>query len=142
MKDASAQLIKAAGGVLCLAAEAGPRFAVVHKSKYDTWGLPKGKLSNSEDWVEAALREVAEETGAIARILGPRTISSYFVEGIPKVVVWYLMGVVDARGLQESDEIDAADWLDEREALNRLTHAAERRVFKDLVAHLGDEWDR
>ena len=44
MKDSSAQLIKAAGGVLCLTDGAGPRFAVVHKSKYDTWGLPKGKF--------------------------------------------------------------------------------------------------
>jgi len=133
MKDSGAELILAAGGVVRRTSGAIQRYAVVHKARYDTWGLPKGKLSAGEGWAGAALREVAEETGTIAEITGPRTISSYFLDGVPKVVVWFAMRAVDDAGFRPSREIDAVDWLTEREALDRLTHATERQAFQDLT---------
>lgn len=34
-----------------------------HKAEGDTWGLPAGKIDNSESPLEAMVREVREETG-------------------------------------------------------------------------------
>ena len=133
MKDRGAELILAAGGVVDRTDGSTHRFAVVHKAKYGTWGLPKGKLSAGEDWAEAALREVAEETGTIAEITGPRAISSYFLDGTPKVVLWFRMRALDDIGFAASHEIDAVDWLTEPNVLDRLTHATERRAFQDLA---------
>jgi 8-oxo-dGTP pyrophosphatase MutT (NUDIX family) len=53
--------------------------AVVHRPRHDDWTLPKGKLDDGEDETAAALREVAEETGAIVELgpdLGSSTTSS------------------------------------------------------------------
>ena len=51
----------------CASATAGREVAVVHRPRYDDWSLPKGKLEPGEDWEDAALREVEEETGLALR---------------------------------------------------------------------------
>src|SRR5919107_5088546 len=56
--------VRAAGGLIVR----DGRVAVVHRPKYDDWSLPKGKLDPGEGFVEAALREVEEETGFRARL--------------------------------------------------------------------------
>ena len=38
--------------------------ALIHRPRYDDWTLPKGKLIEGETELRAAVREVAEETGA------------------------------------------------------------------------------
>src|SRR4051812_2537023 len=57
--------VRAAGGVVVHE----DRLAVVHRPRYDDWSLPKGKLDAGESWEDAALREVAEETGLRCRLL-------------------------------------------------------------------------
>lgn len=137
MTDEAAPLIKASGGVVYrLGPDGTVRFAVVHKAKYGTWGLPKGKLTKTEGWVGAALREVTEETGTTAQTIGPVAVSSYFVDGVPKVVVWYLMRAVRDEGFEAGHEIDSVAWLKKDEVVGRLAHPGERRVFEDLASVL------
>ena len=50
------------------------RYLVIHRPRYDDWSLPKGKLDKGETFLEAALREVKEETGFTVR--APRPIGS------------------------------------------------------------------
>lgn len=51
-----------AGGIVYRRTEDGVRFLIIRDS-YQNWGFPKGHLESQEDPVDAALREVAEETG-------------------------------------------------------------------------------
>ena len=62
--------VRAAGGVLLRDGPDGTEVAVIHRPKYEDWSLPKGKLDGDEDFEQAALREVKEETGMEAE-LGP-----------------------------------------------------------------------
>jgi 8-oxo-(d)GTP phosphatase len=55
--------VEAAGGVVVREVDGGVEVAVVHRSRYDDWSLPKGKLMEGESAEQAALREVEEETG-------------------------------------------------------------------------------
>ena len=59
--------IEAAGGVLWRGDPASAEVALVHRPKYGDWSLPKGKLDPGEDPLLGALREIAEETGFVAR---------------------------------------------------------------------------
>ena len=47
---------------------------LVHRPKYGDWTFPKGKLAPGESFEEAALREVEEETGVRAELVGERAL--------------------------------------------------------------------
>jgi phosphatase NudJ len=49
----------------------GHRFLLTQERKYgSTWSIPGGRVEPGEGWVEAAVREVLEETGVPIRIEG------------------------------------------------------------------------
>ena len=59
----AAEVIQAAGGLVWRDAPHGKLLAVVHRTRYGgDWTLPKGKVKQHETWLEAARREVQEET--------------------------------------------------------------------------------
>lgn len=65
-------MIEAAGGLVWRFEADGtsPLVALVHRSRYDDWTLPKGKLISGETPLAAAIREVREETGYEVEVLG------------------------------------------------------------------------
>jgi 8-oxo-dGTP diphosphatase len=110
---------------------------VVHRPRYNDWGLPKGKLSSNELAVTAAVREFREETGLKIRRLGaPLGVEHYHVGDHPKVVHWWLGVADDVSAPRPFDptEIDQAVWLPSDQALERLNYADERAVLHRALA--------
>ena len=116
-------LVTREGRVLLIATAGGRR-----------WQLPKGHVEPGESVAQAAAREVREETGVRARIVAPLPgIDYFFVEKngrrVRKHVDYFLLEYLDG---DEADfdpkEVDAARWFPWEEALERLSHANERRV--------------
>ena len=127
-------LIRAAGGLLWRETEHGREIAIIHRTRYDDWSLPKGKLKDGERWEEAALREVAEETGFRATLGDFAGVSFYYHDEQPKIVLYWnmLYTEVDPVVKDQSDSPDEGDqvqWLTVPEALKRMTY----RVEKELV---------
>ena len=56
------RVVTAAGAVLYRMEDGVPCCAVVHRSRYDDWSLPKGKVDPGENLPETAAREILEET--------------------------------------------------------------------------------
>jgi 8-oxo-dGTP diphosphatase len=132
-------LVRAAGGLLWRAGKRGPELAVVHRPKRDDWSLPKGKLEDGEGFREAALREVEEETGIEARVVGYAGFTAYAVKGRPKVVLFWHMEPRGKPGrFRPNDEVDRLAWLPRAEALARLDHASERRLVIGARSPLED----
>jgi len=111
------------GSVLLIATAGGAR-----------WQLPKGRIEPGESSEEAAVREVREETGVTGRVLAPLPgIDYWFAEGarkrIRKHVDYYLLDYVAGSEADfDRKEVSEARWFEWEEALERLTHANERRV--------------
>lgn len=137
MGDNTAIVIKAAGGVISRQNESGDRvYAVIHKREYDEWCLPKGKLQGNEDWKDAATREVNEETGSLVSVLGPVAVNGYLVKGVPKIVMFFAMETSESAAFTPSHEVDRVEWLNEAGVRSQLSHAAERRVFDEIIQTL------
>ena len=126
--------IEAAGGVIVRDREGGGKeVAVVHRPKYDDWSLPKGKLHPDEDWRDAALREVAEETGLRCDAVAELTPSRYVdPKGRSKRVRWWLMRPLGGE-CEPSDEVDELRWIPLERAADVLDYEQDR----ELVAAAG-----
>jgi len=122
--------IWAAGCVLARTTEAGkPQYLVVHRPRYSDWSLPKGKVDKGEAFLDAALRELEEETGIVGK--RPRLVGSigYLTKGEnAKVVRWWLTEVKKGK-FQPNAEVDKIEWLSFKKATGKLTYRNDREVL-------------
>ena len=122
--------IKAGGGVVHRQNGDKGEFLVVHRPRYDDWTLPKGKLNRREGYLEAALREVREETGVrAARPVEVGSIGYQTDQGNRKVVRWWLMSDSGEGKFKPNREVDEVAWLSKGKALKRLDYEADRNVL-------------
>lgn len=126
-------LIKAAGGLVWRPAESGPLLAIICRKRYNDWTLPKGKLNTGENWLEAARREVREETGFDARVDGFAGSIAYLVEGKTKIVRFWHMHVVGKSSGQRDPDVETVEWLTPAEAIALLDHPLERTLVETSV---------
>lgn len=108
---------------------------MVHRPKHDDWSLPKGKLDAGESWEEAALREVAEETGlrcALGAELAPARYRDR--HGRDKLVRWWWMRPIADDGFTPGKEIDELRWLAPADAIALLDYEHDRALLRAIDA--------
>lgn|SRR5271157_415103 len=127
-------VIFAAGGIVWKETPEGRKVAVIRRSRYDDWSLPKGKLIGKETWEEAAVREVKEETGCDVQITGFAGSASYQVKGVAKMVLFFTMESVRESALIDFSEVKEVLWLSPEEALKKLDYEAERALLSKASA--------
>ena len=102
------------------------------------WSLPKGHIEEGESPEQAAIREVAEETGitsAICRPLG--VIDFWFMAGgkrIHKTVHHFLFSEVGGELMPQVSEVDEVCWFPLTEIIDRLAYPDEKK----LIARSGE----
>lgn len=123
-------VIRAAGALLWRRCSGGYEIAVIHRRRYDDWTLPKGKLQEGESWKQAALREVREETGFDANILGFAGAIAYQANGKPKVVRFWHMTANDEAASQIDDEVAGVFWFPLEVAPSHLQYPLEKAFLE------------
>jgi 8-oxo-dGTP diphosphatase len=126
-----------AGGVVVRRSPADGSWEVCLIRVRDAWSLPKGNVDKGETPVQAALREISEETGLpldrlTVRAELPPAEYMYRRDGrlIGKIVHHYLVEAPsDAPLTPQLSEVDEAEWVP-------LDEAASRVAYKDLRAAL------
>jgi 8-oxo-dGTP diphosphatase len=106
--------------------------AVVHRPRYDDWSLPKGKLDEGEDFEEAALREVWEETGLRCRIDSTLGDTNYKDRKDRDKLVRYYRMSPESGEFEPNDEVDELRWLPPGEATDLLTYDFDRELVGKL----------
>ncbi|KQS73217.1 bifunctional NUDIX hydrolase/histidine phosphatase family protein [Modestobacter sp. Leaf380] len=133
MSSLADRLQPAAGGAVWRLGDGGTlETAVVHRPKYDDWSLPKGKLDAGEHPLQAAVREVGEET-SLQVVVGRRSVQTRYAHrhGPKRVDYWTMQHV--AGDFVVNDEVDELRWLPVPEACRLVTHAHDAAVLEDLA---------
>lgn len=101
------------------------------------WTFPKGTLAAGESSLDAALREVREETGYQCEVVRELSTVTYWFqrEGrrIRKTVRWYLMRPLAKVG-EHDHEVDEVLWAAREDALARLRYDSDRRLLTAVNA--------
>lgn len=115
------------------------------------WSIPKGEVSEGEDPLAAARRELAEETGftadgaavALGRVRQPggKIVHAWAIEADVDPVAlrsntFELEWPKGSGRMQSFPEVDRAAWFDLAEARRRLL-AGQRPFLEALIAALG-----
>lgn len=125
--------IGASGVVLWRRHRGALQVLLVHRAKYDDWSWPKGKLDPGESWIEAAVREVQEETGLRARVGIPLPDASYPLRSGELKHVQYWAGEAIAGDGALENEIDDVAWLPVDKALARLSYTRDSIQLQAIV---------
>lgn len=131
----SFHVVQAAGGVVWRSGVNGIEAVAVHRPHYGDWSLPKGKIEGTESHLEAALREVEEETGLVCEPEVELSAHSYVDHrGRSKRVRWWAMRPVGG-SLRPGNEVDDVRWFPVAEP-ELLDREADRLLLIDLTKHL------
>jgi 8-oxo-dGTP pyrophosphatase MutT (NUDIX family) len=131
-----------AGGVVLRAFRRKPFLAAIRTKSGRVLALPKGHIEPGESAMEAARREVREETGLEAEALGKLDDVSYWYsrdgERVFKNVAFYLFSYRSGSLDDHDEEVDSAEWVPLEEAPERLSYRGERDVAALAVPRAGE----
>jgi 8-oxo-dGTP pyrophosphatase MutT (NUDIX family) len=133
-----------AGGIV-FRRDANPIRYLLVKDRFGRWTFPKGHIESGENAEQAALREVAEETGLVTvRAHGElRTIQYWFHwrgNRVLKKVTYYLFESVRPQEVcvQKSEGIDDFIWVPGEQALTLMGYKNNIPPMHDALARAPD----
>lgn len=140
MRPASIVNLFSAGGVVFRRGEAGVEVALISVRNGKVWTFPKGLVNGKESVGKTALREVKEETGLHARIIGAVGESHYWYNNralnqkCRKQVRFYLMEFIMGDLGDHDHEVDDVAWFPLEAALGELTYKGDRTILEKARA--------
>ncbi len=135
-----------AGAVICKRENNEVKFLLVYSKRNNEWGFAKGHIEKGETAIEAAKREILEETGLVLKkedfIKDFCFTDTYKIKGtlpstkdriVNKKAIYYL-GVVksncDNTTKKEDEEIGKIKWMTFDEAISCLKYEKQKEMLK------------
>jgi len=134
-----------AGGVVYRLLPQGQVEAVLIRPRGDErWALPKGGVEKDELSQDAALREVREETGVIARLVESLDRIEYWFrirEGASSILVhkyvdFFLMAAMEGDLVGHDHEVEEAHWFPLDQAIEVAAYRGERKLLEEARSRL------
>ena len=118
------------------------KYLIIHYHfKADYWDFPRGNIEKGETEQQAALREIAEETGAHVQFLPEfkAKVNWYYKrdgDTVFKEVIFFLAETMEETVTLSKEHIGYA-WLNYEQALKKLTYNNAKEVLEKADEFLG-----
>ena len=125
-------------GAVVFKREKNRTYFLIEKMTEGHYSLPKGHVEAGENEIQTAEREILEETGLSVRI-DPSfrhsvTYSPY--ADCEKDVVFFVAEYVGGNLRIQKGETEELDWLEEEEAVQRLTYKSDKETLRLASRHI------
>lgn len=102
------------------------------------WNFPSGHIEYKEDILDAACREVKEETGLDVKLTGTTGIYNFISSSNDQVILFHFTGEITGGSLKiEEDEIIDSKWIKVTELMNFDNNdLREASVIRQIVDRL------
>jgi 8-oxo-dGTP diphosphatase len=128
-----------AAGVVCFRGEEVLLIRRATPPRQGEWSLPGGRIERGEEPHLAALRELAEETGVTARLLGLIEIVDSIMGEPEKLYLLHDYAAVWTGGEPiPGDEADRAEFMPLDEAIERVSWSETARIIQDAKSRFMD----
>ncbi len=118
----------------------GTQVLLIKPHNRDRWQLPKGTIDAGESSEVTAAREVREEGGVDAEVVGLIKDITFWYQmhgrRYVKTVDFYLMQYRGGSPTDHDDEVDDARWFEAEEAIATLSFDSEREVVRQALDYL------
>ena len=124
-------------GVVCLR---GPQVLLIRRGKpprMGEWSIPGGRMEMGETVAAAALRELREETGVEAELLGLIEVLDHISEHGHAVLIDFAARWTAGEPVRGDDAAEAA-FVDIEEACVRVGWSETERIIRAAVARFAD----
>ncbi|MBI1926502.1 NUDIX domain-containing protein [Candidatus Poribacteria bacterium] len=99
------------------------------------WEPPGGQVENGEDLLAALKREIWEESGIVVK--GGKLVALYSNIAHPTKLMLTFEAIAVNGTLQTSTESVEVGWFSPEEALEKVTHPAQRQKLQDALNNRG-----
>jgi 8-oxo-dGTP pyrophosphatase MutT (NUDIX family) len=129
-----------AGGVVVRRFRGRPFLCAVRVKGGEVLALPKGHPDGGESMIDAARREVREETGLMAEPVEKLgDVRYWYARGgdkVLKVVSFFLFRYRSGTVRDHDHEVDGAEWVPLEEAPDRLAYKGEKEMAEAALTRL------
>jgi 8-oxo-dGTP pyrophosphatase MutT (NUDIX family) len=138
MSEIKTEVIIYKAGAVILSRKNPSLVALLYRSKQNDWSFPKGHIEDGESEIDAAKREIMEETGLSVDLINDDLPPVDYVNlgGKHIIIHMFMARSADDATLKTEFDGDEIIWMPYEKVINKLTYDNMKRYYRGILSQV------